>query len=663
MLLNPSSSGAQVPKQKRVLPKPIQIVKPTVSSVVPNSIKIAQGGAAETVTVKGSNLTAISSVQVLLGGQVTPEVTAKLLDPRSATEQKVEFAASSRAKIDTNYAVRLFAGQQSFDVPTQAFMLEVASPSTEVAAPVAARPVVPKATQVRTPYVPGQRKPTPMRWSPVSMRNPDPNRPINPVLAEKGSTTPIGGELVKAKTGLAKLNTRPPIPFKPFEMKDPDTGKPVEPNTLLKTPFGETITAQVYYDELNWLEQNLNNLGYSLDRDQDPLERVDLGMIPAPAGQNGANVRWDRSFIDKIRNTSRVEFQRKIGETRKLIAMKPVETKQLTKQSMKKTPPVKAEYKVELPTIVEPEYGEKTPYNKVLETAAFKEGNSYLGAEATARAELSADTATMQVQNQAALRGSLVDTWFDIIRVTSMTYSPVSNGEMRASCTLYMMGMSFPVYNQQRAVPAGPLTQMGGGVPSLEFNQPFSREKSKSVTFTFYDLGIPFSVTLGADCAVGVDFVGTVSPIGIQNHINPYAAADAFAQVAIDGYFASVGVGCDLNLISGAIGISGALTRDFIRGTGSQTTYRIIPASDKHVISSEYYIYRTMNALSGNLYVFLKVRYPCWKGWRPGMCSKTWDFSFADWPGWGYSDYLVPISNDEYTLGVYHSGQIAGYDF
>jgi len=99
---------------------------PRISSVTPNAIKIVQGGS-EIVTLKGSNLKIISSVQVLLGGQSTRKVSARLLEPRSSTEQKVEFAAAEDAQVAANYGVRVIYGQQSQDIPSQNFRLEIIS--------------------------------------------------------------------------------------------------------------------------------------------------------------------------------------------------------------------------------------------------------------------------------------------------------------------------------------------------------------------------------------------------------------------------------------------------------------------------------------------------------------------------------------------------------
>src|SRR5205807_545789 len=69
---------------------------------------------------------------------------------------------------------------------------------------------------------------------------------------------------VQMDPNLIKVNKREPIPFVPFEMRDPITGAEITPETLIKLPNGKEATAKEYFEELNKLEKQLNEIGYSL---------------------------------------------------------------------------------------------------------------------------------------------------------------------------------------------------------------------------------------------------------------------------------------------------------------------------------------------------------------------------------------------------------------
>ncbi len=62
-----------------------------------------------------------------------------------------------------------------------------------------------------------------------------------------------------------------PIQYQAFEIKDPQTGQAISPDTVLTLPDGKKVKAGEYYAELNRLEQQFNQLGYSF---RQPEEKV-----------------------------------------------------------------------------------------------------------------------------------------------------------------------------------------------------------------------------------------------------------------------------------------------------------------------------------------------------------------------------------------------------
>lgn len=61
-----------------------------------------------------------------------------------------------------------------------------------------------------------------------------------------------------------QVNNRPPIPFKPFAMVDPRSGQPLSPEAVITLKNGKQIKAGQYFAQLNQLEQQFNQMGYSL---------------------------------------------------------------------------------------------------------------------------------------------------------------------------------------------------------------------------------------------------------------------------------------------------------------------------------------------------------------------------------------------------------------
>jgi hypothetical protein len=97
-----------------------------------------------------------------------------------------------------------------------------------------------------------------------------------------------------------RTNKRPAIPFRPFELIDPKTNKPVPLDTLISPGEGRTMSAGEYYEEVNRVEKQLNQIGYSLrNPEAAPIQLQDVivgNLQTQPGGdtelrraQEGAN--------------------------------------------------------------------------------------------------------------------------------------------------------------------------------------------------------------------------------------------------------------------------------------------------------------------------------------------------------------------------------------
>ena len=94
----------KVLQQKRVLPVP----KPTVTSVTPQKVKLAKGGDAVIVEVKGTNLTMIDSVQVTQAGKEVAGIEEVLDRSQLPTVLKISLKATQEAAAITDYRLTVF---------------------------------------------------------------------------------------------------------------------------------------------------------------------------------------------------------------------------------------------------------------------------------------------------------------------------------------------------------------------------------------------------------------------------------------------------------------------------------------------------------------------------------------------------------------------------
>jgi len=117
----------EIVEAQESIPTP-PVVKPVgelkVSSLDKREIDLTPGGQPADVMLRGSNLDRITAVQVLFNRRVTQEVEARLLSGGSGY-RGVKLRATSTAKSDCCYALRLIANKEMIDVPESLFRIQV----------------------------------------------------------------------------------------------------------------------------------------------------------------------------------------------------------------------------------------------------------------------------------------------------------------------------------------------------------------------------------------------------------------------------------------------------------------------------------------------------------------------------------------------------------
>jgi hypothetical protein len=113
--------------QEVVQPKPIMVAKPNLLSVSSQKAVLARGGEAVVVEVKGTNLAAVSSVQVTRAGNPVPGIEASIDQSQGPTGLKISLKASSQAQVAGNYVLTFYDANKNkiLDVPATILAIEV----------------------------------------------------------------------------------------------------------------------------------------------------------------------------------------------------------------------------------------------------------------------------------------------------------------------------------------------------------------------------------------------------------------------------------------------------------------------------------------------------------------------------------------------------------
>jgi len=110
---------------KRLRMTPSAVV-PSVQTVTPGDPSLIPGGKPVTVTLSGSNLNLITSVQVISDDEAVPHITVQLGDPVFTSRQ---VTVSAQAEAPTGrYQIRLLAGSNSIDLNTEVVSVIVSGP-------------------------------------------------------------------------------------------------------------------------------------------------------------------------------------------------------------------------------------------------------------------------------------------------------------------------------------------------------------------------------------------------------------------------------------------------------------------------------------------------------------------------------------------------------
>ncbi|WP_257452581.1 hypothetical protein [Archangium lipolyticum] len=387
-----------------------------------------------------------------------------------------------------------------------------------------------------------------------------------------------------------QLNKKPPIAFNPIPMKNPQTGEPYLPNEEIEVQPGVKMLASDFFNQVNDLEYDLNQWGYSL-RDTDistlselktciELLAAQRNLISEDIRQNGPGP-W--SVEDRLKKVE-AAWKRYTDQIPSWDELYQKADDESVRVYLPEVPPFSA-------PVPEIKRAELKPMFK--ERAwSFEVGEkSKLWLNAQASLSLRASKVDAVGDARGALNAALLGLW---------------EGEV----------LSAQAHAQAPATDTGQLLVEVRGVGKVLWSKNWQQQGIRyddkvewpvhyEVSYRFQIGPIPAKAMFGFQATAGSNYGYDVLPLQVGAHAVPFASARAYAQVGIDLGLASAGVGGTLILAEDFVTLQGAARVEF-----DEEPTLIVELSGTN----------SLNALSGSLYAYARVNYffGKWEG--------RWDF-------------------------------------
>jgi hypothetical protein len=496
-----------------------------------------------------------------------------------------------------------------------------------------------------------------------------PNGPIRPDAARKVGAA---NAIIKKPTVRITLNrnliitpARPPIPFKAFEMVDPKTNKPIAPTAIISLPNGKKPMAQQYYAEVNTFEKWLTGHGYSLRTtkpnsavtlhevkiDRSLMERQiqrapkpnslpkQLNLLSTYSNKNLSNppllqLASDStvSGIRKAGGISNDEINRQLAayrfraiERNGVILADQRDLAKIDPRILAETSKPKYVGKIDpnrltlAPLPCKPIQSNR-PWNFDQGSAdtfyAYVSGALSVTGEACPppnRQQPGAHQTHVNFSAEAKAGGTVFGIGGDLMRATGNLGGNQGDNTVNAGFGVFVLGDNILSINKTAVGHWGVDDQISKG---LDFSTSFP------IPIGPFDV----EVTIGARGEAGFEYHLSLDPFLVNIGGGPFVHSTIYAQAGLNVVIAEAGVGVSLTLVNWDMTLGGYM------GVGWK--------SDGHMnVVEELYADNTLNMLSGNLYVYLKVFYPCLDPW-PDICSDQFQANIFSWPGIQFDSVL-----------------------
>ena len=408
-------------------------------------------------------------------------------------------------------------------------------------------------------------------------------------------------------------NRKPALPFVPFPMKDPDTGKSLFPNDTITLQDRDNKSYQVkaidFFNQINSMEYSLNQWGYSLrdpdgsynlssldmcskllDQQKDAIQKA---LISDPVNQMSTYDEWKKHIEDtyNIYKSAIPSFDdlARYGNTEKF-------DDYITT--------VKA-FDVPRAIIKKPQLGS---FRKEKNWSFEKGEKSKFYISGNAGYKISAGTSGVFSDAHAGLNGAVLGVWDgSIAEANAIANAPsAENGKLSVSANIF--GKTLFALNQD-------LGKLGYKDEKTLFDTPVNYETS--VRFAIGPIPVRLAAGIRGNNVMkwGIEIV----PLELQTYLQHYAGIDAYASAAVDIYVAGVGVTGRLLLIAVNTQVSAGAYVDF---------------SDQPSLKLQLVGTTELDALNGDLRVYVYAYIPTWKFWKGFLERKEWSTTLASFSGY-----------------------------
>jgi hypothetical protein len=423
-------------------------------------------------------------------------------------------------------------------------------------------------------------------------------------------------------------NRKPTLPFVPFPMKDPETGKSLLPNDIITLQDKNNKSYQVkaidFFNQINSLEYSLNLWGYSLrdpdgsynlssldmcskllDQQKDAIQKA---FITDPANKMSTYEEWKKN-IENIYNVYKSAIPSfddlsRYGDNSKFDDfITTVQAFDVPRAIIKK------------PQLRSFQKEKNWSFEKGQKSKFYIAGN--------AGYKISAGTSGVFSDARAGLNGAVLGVWDGSIADANAIANAPSAENGKLSVTANVFGKTLFASNQD-------LGKLGYKDEKTLFDTPVNYETS--VRFAIGPIPVRLAAGIRGNNVMkwGIEIV----PLELQTYLHHYAGIDAYASAAVDIYVAGAGVTGRLLLIAVNTQVSASAYVDF---------------TDQPSLKLQLVGTTELDALNGDLRVYVYAYLPTWKFWKRFLERKEWSTTLASFSGYqlkgnifDYSATLTP---------------------
>ncbi|MFY0582280.1 hypothetical protein ACN28S_55590 [Cystobacter fuscus] len=392
-----------------------------------------------------------------------------------------------------------------------------------------------------------------------------------------------------------QINKKPPVAFVPIPMKNPQTGEPYLPNEEIEVEPGKKMLAGDFFNQINDLEYDLNQWGYSL-RDTDVATLAELksciellsqqrDLILEDIRQNGVGAWTPEERLKQIEAAWK-RYQEQLPSWDELYEKANDDS---VKVYLPEVPPFSAPVPEIKRAELKPVFKERTWSFDVGEKSKF-----WVNAQASL--SLRASKVDAVGDARGAVNAALMGKWEgEVLSATAHAQAPAtSDGKLQ----LAVRGLGKVLWSKNWEL------------PGIHYDDKVEWPLEYGVDYRFAIGPVPMRARVGFRATAGAKYGYDVLPLQVGAHAVPFASADAYAQAGADIGIAGAGVGGQLILIQDYVTLQGNARVEFDEE----------PSLVVELIGTN-----SLTALSGRLYAYAYINYIFgkWKG----------EWNFYKWEG------------------------------